>query len=101
MAVTIDLSGRVALVTGGVRGVGAGITRRLLDAGADVVTCARHEPERLPESSRGRTPSFRVADVRDAEVAADLVASVAADHGRLDVLVNNAGGAPLAPAATV
>jgi len=101
VSVTIDLTGRVALVTGGVRGVGAGITRRLLDAGAVVVTCARHEPERLPETSRGRTPSFRVADVRDAEQAAELVAGVAADHGRLDVLVNNAGGAPAADAATV
>jgi NAD(P)-dependent dehydrogenase (short-subunit alcohol dehydrogenase family) len=100
VTVTIDLSGRVALVTGGVRGVGAGITRRLLDAGAHVVTCARHEPERLPETSRGRTPSFRVADVRDHDQVTDLVAGVAAEHGRLDVLVNNAGGAPAAPAAT-
>jgi NAD(P)-dependent dehydrogenase (short-subunit alcohol dehydrogenase family) len=101
VAVTIDLGGRVALVTGGVRGVGAGITRRLLDAGADVVTCARHEPERLPETSRGRTPSFHVADVRDADQVAGLIASVVAEHGRLDVLVNNAGGAPAADAATV
>ena len=101
MSVTIDLTGRVALVTGGVRGVGAGITRRLLDAGADVVTCARHEPERLPETARGRTPSFRVADVRDADQVSELVTSVVADHGRLDVLVNNAGGAPAADAATV
>jgi NAD(P)-dependent dehydrogenase (short-subunit alcohol dehydrogenase family) len=101
VSVTIDLTGRVALVTGGVRGVGAGITRRLLDAGADVVTCARHEPERLPETARGRTPSFRVADVRDADQVSELVASVVTDHGRLDVLVNNAGGAPAAEAATV
>jgi NAD(P)-dependent dehydrogenase (short-subunit alcohol dehydrogenase family) len=101
VALSIDLSGRVALVTGGVRGVGAGITRALLDAGADVVTCARHEPERLPETTRGRTPSFRFADVRDTDEAQDLVAAVAADHGRLDILVNNAGGAPLADAGTV
>jgi NAD(P)-dependent dehydrogenase (short-subunit alcohol dehydrogenase family) len=101
VAVTIDLSGRVALVTGGVRGVGAGITRRLLDAGADVVTCARHEPERLPETSRGRTPSFHVVDLRDADAGQALVAAVVAEHGRLDVLVNNAGGAPYAAAASV
>jgi len=100
LALTIDLGGRVALVTGGVRGVGAGITRALLDAGADVVTCARHEPERLPETRRGRTPSFRVADIRDTEQAQALVAAVAAERGRLDILVNNAGGAPTADAAT-
>jgi NAD(P)-dependent dehydrogenase (short-subunit alcohol dehydrogenase family) len=100
LALTIDLGGRVALVTGGVRGVGAGITRALLDAGADVVTCARGEPERLPETGSGRTPSFRVADVRDADQAQALVADVAAEHGRLDLLVNNAGGAPTADAGT-
>jgi len=100
LALTIDLGGRVALVTGGVRGVGAGITRALLEAGADVVTCARHEPERLPETGRGRTPSFRFADVRDTDQAQALVAAVAADHGRLDILVNNAGGAPTADAGT-
>lgn len=99
MAVTIDLEGRVALVTGGVRGVGLGITRRLLDAGAEVVTCARREPDTLPASS-GRTASFRSADVREVDQATALVAGVVAEHGRLDILVNNAGGAPDAPAAT-
>jgi NAD(P)-dependent dehydrogenase (short-subunit alcohol dehydrogenase family) len=100
MAVTIDLSGRVALVTGGVRGVGAGITRRLLAAGADVVTCARHEPERLPAAG-GRTASFLRADLKDPDAPGALVDAVVAAHGRLDVLVNNAGGAPYADAATV
>jgi NAD(P)-dependent dehydrogenase (short-subunit alcohol dehydrogenase family) len=99
VAMTIDLSGTVALVTGGVRGVGAGIARSLLEAGAEVVTCARHEPERLP-SANGRTAHFRFCDVRDVEPAQQLVARVAAEFGRLDLLVNNAGGAPYAAAAT-
>jgi NAD(P)-dependent dehydrogenase (short-subunit alcohol dehydrogenase family) len=99
MAMTIDLSGRVALVTGGGRGVGAGITRALLDAGAEVVICARHEPEVMP-SAGGRTAHFRSVDVRDVEPAQQLVADVAAEFGRLDLLVNNAGGAPYVEAAT-
>ena len=99
MSLTIDLSGKVALVTGGVRGVGAGVARSLLEAGAEVVTCARHEPER-PLSVAGRTAHFRPCDVRDVEPAQRLVAEVADEFGRLDLLVNNAGGAPYAAAAT-
>jgi NAD(P)-dependent dehydrogenase (short-subunit alcohol dehydrogenase family) len=99
VSITIDLSGKVALVTGGVRGVGAGIARSLLEAGAEVVVCARHEPERLP-SAGGRTAHFRNCDVRDVEPAQQLVAGVAGEFGRLDILVNNAGGSPYADAAT-
>jgi NAD(P)-dependent dehydrogenase (short-subunit alcohol dehydrogenase family) len=94
-----DLSGRVALVTGGARGVGAGITRRLLEAGADVVCCGRRPPEELP-SAAGREAGFVEADVRDAEQVAALVRAVVGRHGRLDVAVNNAGGSPPADSAT-
>ena len=45
MAVTIDFGGRVAIVTGGARGVGRGITRRFLEAGADVVVCGLSAPK--------------------------------------------------------
>jgi NAD(P)-dependent dehydrogenase (short-subunit alcohol dehydrogenase family) len=100
VTLSIDLEGRVALVTGGVRGVGAGVTRQLLEAGADVVVCARHEPERLPLGARGQAPAFRAADVRDVEQARSLVQHVVAERGRLDLLVNNAGGAPYAEAST-
>lgn len=99
MSMIIDLSGQVALVTGGVRGVGAGITRSLLEAGAEVVTCARHEPEQMPAAG-GRTAIFRNCDIREVEQAQKLVTSVAEEFGRLDILVNNAGGAPYADAAT-
>ncbi len=98
MAVTIDLRGRVVLVTGGVRGVGLGITRQFLVAGATVVTCARRECS--PPLSGPIGPSeHRVCDVRDSDAVSALVSGIVADHGSLDVLVNNAGGAPYALAA--
>lgn len=93
MSITLDLSGRVVLVTGGSQGIGAGITRRFVDAGAFVVTCARREAEALPGTEH------RTCDVRDPDAVSALVTAVAADHGRLDTVVNNAGGAPYAMAA--
>ncbi len=94
MALSLDLAGRVVLVTGGTRGIGRGITSAFLDAGASVVTCSRSEVEPVPGSSH------RVCDVRDADAVTALVEGVVAEHGRLDVLVNNAGGAPATEAAT-
>lgn len=94
MALSLDLAGRVVLVTGGTRGIGRGITSAFLDAGATVVTCSRSEVEPVPGSTH------RVCDVRDAEAVTALVEAVVAEHGRLDVLVNNAGGAPATDAAT-
>ncbi len=94
MVLSVDLSGRVALVTGGTKGIGLGITRALLSAGASVVTCSRSDVEPVPGSTH------RVCDVRDPEAVHALVASTASDLGRLDILVNNAGGAPAADAAT-
>lgn len=94
MALSLDLTGRVVLVTGGTRGIGRGITTAFLGAGATVVTCSRSEVEPVPGSTH------RVCDVRDTDAVAALVDAIVADHGRLDVLVNNAGGAPSTDAAT-
>lgn len=99
MTITIDLAGRVAIVTGGARGVGRGISERFLEAGAEIVICGRHEPEALPEAG-GRRASFVAADVREVEQIARVVDFARERFGRLDVLVNNAGGSPAAPAAT-
>ena len=90
MALALDLSGRVVLVTGGTRGIGLGIAGAFRAAGARVLTCSRSEVD---------APDHYVCDVRDPEAVRALVAKVVADAGRLDVLVNNAGGAPYALAA--
>ncbi|MFC5750915.1 SDR family oxidoreductase [Actinomadura rugatobispora] len=89
-----ELTGKVAVVTGGVRGVGLGISRAFLEAGAEVVAVARREPDRLPEAA-GRTARFASLDVRDASAARAFAESL----DRVDVLVNNAGGTPFLPLA--
>ena len=95
----LDFSGKVVLVTGGARGIGRGITETFLRAGADVVVCGRTEPDELP-SDGDREAVFVAADVRDADQVDALFAAVAERFGRLDVLVNNAGGSPPADTAT-
>jgi len=100
MSIEIDFAGRCAIVTGGARGVGKGITERFLAAGADVVICGRSQPEALPESG-GRQPVFVRADVREVEEIDALVTQTEERFGRVDVLVNNAGGSPAADSATV
>jgi NAD(P)-dependent dehydrogenase (short-subunit alcohol dehydrogenase family) len=100
MPVAIEMSGRAVIVTGGCRGIGAGIAERFLTAGADVVICCRHEPETLPAGPDGRTASFVAADVRQPEEVERVVRRTTGSFGRLDVLVNNAGGSPPSDAAT-
>jgi NAD(P)-dependent dehydrogenase (short-subunit alcohol dehydrogenase family) len=95
----LDLTGRVAIVTGGTRGIGRGIAERFLAAGAHVVVCGRNPPDTPPEVD-GRQARFVTADVRDGEQIGTVVDETMAQHGRLDVLINNAGGAPPADTAT-
>jgi NAD(P)-dependent dehydrogenase (short-subunit alcohol dehydrogenase family) len=97
--VTFDFSGRVVLVTGGSRGVGQAVARSFLEAGAAVVTCGRRPPEDPPEQPG---PSLFVqADVREPDEVRAMVEQTVTRFGRLDVLVNNAGGSPFAPSAEV
>jgi NAD(P)-dependent dehydrogenase (short-subunit alcohol dehydrogenase family) len=94
----LDLTGRCVIVTGGGKGVGRGITQSFLYAGAEVVICGRKPPETLPEAD-GRRAHFVAADVREPEQIAPLIQKALAVSGRLDVLINNAGGSPEVAAA--
>lgn len=85
----------MALITGGTKGVGRGIARRFADAGATVVVCARHLPDDLPA---GWTAI--AVDLREPDEAAGMIDSVVERFGRLDMLVNNAGGSPPSDTAT-
>ncbi|MFL4901811.1 SDR family oxidoreductase [Streptomyces sp. MMS24-I2-30] len=96
----LDFTGRVVVVTGGTKGIGFTIAETFLAAGAHVVVCGRGEPRSLP-SANSRQAVFLAADVRDPEAAGGLVDGAVARFGRLDVLINNAGGSPDADAATV
>ncbi len=96
----LDMTGKVVIVTGGTRGVGKGIAERFLEYGADVVTCSRREADAPIEAGR-RKAAFCAADVREVEQIEAVIAFAVERYDRLDVLVNNAGGAPAADAATV
>lgn len=96
----LDMSGRTVIVTGGTKGLGRVIAGRFLERGAHVVVCARNAPD-TPVTGNGRTAHFVACDVRDPEQVAGVVEAALEATGRIDVLVNNAGGAPPADSATV
>ncbi len=96
----LDMTGRTVIVTGGTAGLGRVIARRFLEHGAHVVVCARRTPYE-PVAAAGREAVFVAADVRDPDQVAKVVDEAMQSTGRIDVLVNNAGGAPPANTATV
>jgi acetoacetyl-CoA reductase/3-oxoacyl-[acyl-carrier protein] reductase len=90
------LDGRVALVTGGTRGIGAAICRQLAEHGASVAAAYRgeHDSARRLQAElagAGSPVSIHVGDVGAAEDCRSVVRDVIEHHGRLDILVNNAG----------
>jgi 3-oxoacyl-[acyl-carrier protein] reductase len=96
------LDGRVALVTGGSRGIGAAIAKRLAADGADVALTYRQAADRAAEvadavRASGRRALAIEADCSDPDAVAAAIERTATELGRLDILVNNAGVFPSGP----
>jgi NAD(P)-dependent dehydrogenase (short-subunit alcohol dehydrogenase family) len=97
MALNIfDLTGKVALVTGGSKGLGKAMARGLAEAGADVVISSRHENELRPAldeilKGTGRRGCYVVADMTRRDQVARLAQTAREQMGRVDILINNAG----------
>jgi NAD(P)-dependent dehydrogenase (short-subunit alcohol dehydrogenase family) len=89
----LDFGGQVVLVTGGTRNIGRAIAGAFAAAGATVVVCGRKDPGDLGALH------FVPCDVRDADAVEAMVGAIVEAHGRLDVVVNNAGGSPPASSA--
>jgi NAD(P)-dependent dehydrogenase (short-subunit alcohol dehydrogenase family) len=81
-----ELSGKIALVTGGTKGAGKAIAERLLQAGATVIITARNAPEKYNSKLH-----FISSDLSTAEGSQKVVSEVLSNYGRLDILVNNLG----------
>src|SRR5689334_7941337 len=92
----MDLSNKIALVTGGTKGIGRAIAEALVIAGAGVAITARNDDEigktvaELKKLGAGTAAGY-VCDVRDYERVKSVVAEVAKEFGGLDILINNAG----------
>src|SRR5438270_5286974 len=91
-----DLTGKVALVTGGSKGLGKAMARGLAEAGADIVIASRHEDElksALAEILKGtdRKGTYLVADMAKRPEANKLASFALEKMGRVDILINNAG----------
>lgn len=95
----LGLSGKVAIVTGGTRGIGRVIAEALLASGCVVSVCGRKSPTTAPQA-HGRCANVHLCDLRDAQQARSFVDAVASQHERIDIVVNNAGGSPQVNAAT-
>jgi NAD(P)-dependent dehydrogenase (short-subunit alcohol dehydrogenase family) len=89
----LQLTGKVALVTGASKGIGLAVTRTLLAEGARVVAVSRTETPELKELA-GPDLLHAPADFMAADAPAQVVDQVVSEFGRLDVLVNNIGGPP-------
>jgi len=92
-----DLTGRVALVTGGSKGLGKAMARGFAEAGADIVISSRHEDElrsaidEVGQATDGRR-AYIVADMTNRDDVKRLAADAVKHFGRVDIVVNNAGG---------
>ena len=93
-----ELNGKVCLVTGGAGHIGRAICEALLSHGAEVIAVGRREPA-MPIAHNEKVASFLSADIRDATASQAVIDTIEERYGRLDILINNAGGGPPVAAA--
>ena len=91
-----DLTGRVALGTGGNKGLGKAMARGLAEAGADLFIASRNEAELRDTAAEiaaatGRTVKYAIADMANRESVSQLAKTATEQMGRIDILINNAG----------
>lgn len=104
VAEALDFHGRVVVVTGGARGIGREISEGFLSAGADVVVCGRSEvdddqlPSVIDRTGGAKRARYVRADIRKPDQASSVVTTTTEQFGRIDALINNAGGSPQADA---
>ena len=91
------LDQKVAIVTGGGKGIGLGIAKAFAENGAKVVIAGRHEETLKKACSENGNLSYVVADITKSEDIAGIIGFVKKTYGRLDILVNNAGWCPVKP----
>ena len=95
MTGTVDLTGKVAAITGGTRGIGRGIAEILLSAGASVAINGRNPAkgqQALKEMAAGDKAIFIAGDVTKQKDVAMFIGKTIEQFGKIDILVNNAGG---------
>ena len=91
----INFKNKTILITGGTKGIGIGITKSFLKLDANVIVLARNKPSRNIQS-KGNAAFFVECDIRDLDSIAKALKIIQTRYKKLDVLINNAGGAPLA-----
>lgn len=95
----INFKNKTVVITGGSKGIGLEITKTFLKHQANVIILARNKPKQKIQS-KGNTGYFIECDIRNAESIDSAIKDIASKYKSIDVLINNAGGAPMADSLT-
>ena len=95
----INFKNKTVVITGGSKGIGLEITKTFLKHQANVIILARNKPKRKIQS-KGNTGYFIECDIRNTESIDSVIKDIASKYKSIDVLINNAGGAPMADSLT-